>query len=273
LAALARSAARHWPEYLMEAAGLGGFMISACVFTILLFHPASPLEAWLPDGLLRRMLMGCAMGLTAIGIIHSPWGKQSGAHLNPAVTLTFLALGRVHWTDALGYMLAQTLGGLAGVLLVAAMAGPALAAPEVWYAVTVPGPGGPPVAWATEFALAGLLMLVVLTMSAHPATARWTGCAAGVLVALFITFAAPLSGMSMNPARTLASAIPSGTWTAVWVYFTAPPAAMLGVAGLYAVVQGSRDGDCAKLHHVNRKRCIFCLRRAANPRRSAVRGV
>src|SRR5438128_8826882 len=80
---------RHWPEYLMEGACLGLFMVSACSFTVLLQHPSSALRQALPNDLLRRMLTGLAMGLTAISLIYSPWGRQSGAHLNPSLTLTF----------------------------------------------------------------------------------------------------------------------------------------------------------------------------------------
>jgi len=82
-------AKRHWPEYLIEAACLGLFMISAFGFATLLEHPASPVHQALPNSLLRRFLMGLAMGGTAICIIYSPWGKQSGAHINPSTTLTF----------------------------------------------------------------------------------------------------------------------------------------------------------------------------------------
>jgi hypothetical protein len=67
-----------WPEYLMEAVELGMFMISACVFATILGHPASPLAEVLPHPTIRRLLMGIAMGLTAVGIIYSPWGQQSG---------------------------------------------------------------------------------------------------------------------------------------------------------------------------------------------------
>jgi aquaporin Z len=68
----------HWPEYLMEAAELGMFMIAACIFATILGHPASPLPQALPQPTVRRLLMGIAMGLTAVGIIYSPWGQQSG---------------------------------------------------------------------------------------------------------------------------------------------------------------------------------------------------
>ena len=106
---------KHWPEYLMEAAGLGIFMVSASVFTILLYHPASPALQVLHEEFPRRVFMGLSMGLTAVGIIYSPWGKRSGAHLNPAVTLTFFRLGKVAPWDAAFYVIAQFAGGVAGV--------------------------------------------------------------------------------------------------------------------------------------------------------------
>src|SRR5687768_15266280 len=108
---------RHWPEYLMEAALLGGFMLSACLFGTLLEHPASPLRQALPDALFRRGLIGAAMGLTLIGLVYSPWGQQSGAHMNPSVTLTFWRLGKVRPQDAFWYVLAQFAGGVLGVCL------------------------------------------------------------------------------------------------------------------------------------------------------------
>src|SRR5262245_52377580 len=108
---------QHWPEYLMEATELGIFMISACAFTVLLFHPASPVTNVVPDGILRRMLMGIAMGSTAIAIIFSPLGKRSGAHFNPSVTLTYFRLGKITPWDTAFYIVAQFAGGIAGVAI------------------------------------------------------------------------------------------------------------------------------------------------------------
>jgi aquaporin Z len=113
----------------MEAAGLGLFMLSACAFGTLLESPASPVRQALPDPFVRRFLMGLAMAVTAINIIYSPWGKQSGAHLNPSVTLTFFRLGKVASWDALFYVTAQFIGGMAGVLLAEMVLGQALAEP------------------------------------------------------------------------------------------------------------------------------------------------
>src|SRR5689334_18283210 len=89
----------HWPEYLIEAWALGTFMVSAGLVATALGSPRSPISGAIPSPLLRSALAGIAMGLTAIALIHSPWGKRSGAHMNPAVTLTFLRLGRVRIQD------------------------------------------------------------------------------------------------------------------------------------------------------------------------------
>ncbi len=91
---------KHWPEYLIEAGCLGAFMISACSFAALLGHPQSPVQMWFTAGMPMRFVMGLAMGLTAVALIYSPWGKRSGAHMNRAVTFTFWRLGKVASWDA-----------------------------------------------------------------------------------------------------------------------------------------------------------------------------
>jgi aquaporin Z len=253
-------------EYLMEAALLGIFMISACAFVVLLDYPSSPIRQALPNADLRRLLIGVAMGATAVSLIYSPWGMQSGAHFNPATTLTFFRLGKVQARDALGYIGAQFAGAAAGVGAAWAMLGHRLADPAAHFAATVPGPAGLAVAFLAEAVISFLLMSVVLRVSNHERFARYTGLCAGILVACFITVEAPLSGMSMNPARTLGSALFARDWTALWIYFVAPPAGMLAAAELYIRRRGCQAVFCAKLHHQNRKRCIFCeARRATAP--------
>jgi aquaporin Z len=247
----------HYPEYLMEAAGLGLFMISAAVFTTLLEHPASPVRQAIADPFIRRFLIGVAMGLTAIAIVYSPWGKQSGAHLNPAFTFAFFRLGKVKPWDAFFYILFQFFGGLIGLWLAGGILRGAIADPSVNYIVTTPGMSGIGIAFLAELIISFGMMMMVLLVSNHPSRGRYTGLFAGALIATYITLEAPLSGMSMNPARTLASAIPAQHWTALWVYFTAPLVGMLLASEVYLRWKGRSAVRCAKLHHQNNKRCIF----------------
>jgi len=257
---------RHWPEYLMEAAGLGLFMIAAGFFGILLEYPGSPVHQALPDPTLRRVLMGVAMGSTAIGIIYSPWGKRSGAHINPSLTLAFFRLGKVGAPDALFYVTAQFVGGLTGILLVATVLGMALSHPAVNYVATVPGNRGLGVAYVAEVIISFLLMTMVLWATNTRRLNRYTGLFAGLLVATYISVEAPISGMSMNPARTFASAVPAHLWTTLWLYFTAPPLGMLLAAEAYLRLKGAQQVYCAKLHHDNKQRCIFrCRYGGLNP--------
>jgi len=250
----------HWHEYLMEAGGLGIFMISACLLTTIIEHPGFAIRQWIDNALVRRMIMGAGMGLTAIALIHSPWGKQSGAHLNPSVTVTFLRLGKLTWTDAFFYMLAQFAGAAAGVFVSAILLRRWISHPTVNYAITIPGPAGTAAAFAGELVISFFLMTVILFVSNSKSFPALTGIFAGTLIATYITLEAPLSGMSMNPARTLGSALSSHVWKQWWIYFTAPPIGMLAAGELYVRLRGQSSVMCAKLHHQNNRRCIFCCR-------------
>jgi aquaporin Z len=247
--------ARPWQEYLIEAALLGIFMVSACLFSVAFEHPDSPLSLWIQPPLLRRALIGMAMGLTAVGLIYSPWGRRSGAHFNPSVTLTFLRLRKIDPRDALAYVGAQGAGALAGVGIARLLLGALVAHPAVDFAATKPGAGGVALAFAAEGIISFVLMTVVLIVS-NSRWARWTGVCCGLLVATYITIEAPLSGMSMNPARTLGSALWAWRWEGWWIYCIAPPLGMLFAAELH--VRAGAAVGCAKLWHPSLVRCIFC---------------
>ena len=111
---VAHSQRLHWPEYLMEGGESGFYLFAACAVATLLWHPASPVQGCLPNDTIRRILMGLAIGATIIAIVLSPWGKQSGAHFNPAVTFAFCRLGKVGSWDAAFYVAAQFLGAVGG---------------------------------------------------------------------------------------------------------------------------------------------------------------
>lgn len=255
---LSTSLRQHLPEYLIEGALLGLFMVSAALFTALLEYPGSAVHQHISNTHIRRALIGVAMGLTAIALIYSPWGQRSGAHMNPAATLTFLRLRKITPWDAAFYIVAQFVGGVCGVFISKLLLGDVLSHQSVSYVATVPGPSGALVAFTAELIIACGMMLMVLHATNTPRLARFTGLFAGLLVALYITFEAPLSGMSMNPARTFASALPSGIWTSGWIYFTGPLLGMFLAAGLFRATNSSARLACPKLHHGIKQRCIFC---------------
>jgi len=246
----------HWREYLIEVAALGTFMVSAATMTVVLEHPQSPLRGVIADPMTRRMLMGVAMGLTAASIIYSPWGRRSGAHMNPAVTLTFFRLGKIHGRDATAYVGAQFAGGVLGIGVASLALTRWISDPAVNYVATAPGVFGHAAAFAAEALISFVMMLVVLTASNQRRVAPFTGVIVATLIATFITLEAPLSGMSMNPARSLGPDVVGDMWRGLWIYFVAPPLGMLAAAETFLRVRGRLSVRCAKLHH-DRGPCIF----------------
>jgi aquaporin Z len=247
----------HWPEYLMEAGQMSLFMFCTCSFATLLQHPASPVRHVLVSGIARRALMGLAIGATVIALIMSSWGKRSGGHINPAMTFAFYRLGKIARWDALFYGMAQFSGATSGVALATSLLRGAPGDRAVRYAVTAPGVYGAAVAFAAELAISFMLMITVLLVTNHERLVRYTPYFVGSLYAVNITFETPLSGMSMNPARTFGPAAYGGYWHTLWIYFIAPTVGMLVAAEVFLRARHAAPPYCAKLHHANSKRCIF----------------
>lgn len=231
--------------YLIEAWALGMFMVSASAFVILIEHPDLPVRAAIASPLVRRFLIGLAMGGTVLLLIYSKWGKLSGAHMNPAVTLTFLHLDRISKVNAFWYIVFQFMGGALAVYLFDWFFPDFISAPSVNYAVTLPGPGGEWMALGLEALLSFVIILTVLFSSNFPKIAPWTGWMVAFWLTVFITFEAPYSGMSINPARTVASVLPAHVWTGWWLYFIGPTGAMMLGGWLYRLWFSSKhNGDC-----------------------------
>jgi aquaporin Z len=254
---VAASLRLHWPEYLMEAGEMSLFVFCICSFATLLQHPASPVRHFVISGIVRRALMGLAVGATVMALIMSPWGKQSGGHINPAMTFAFYRLGKLRPWDALFYWVAQFSGATIGVALATFLLRGAPGDGTVRYAVTAPGVYGVAVAFAAELAISFILMFTVLLVTNHERLARYTPYFVGSLYAVNITFETPLSGMSMNPARTFGPAAYGGYWHTVWIYFIAPTLGMLAAAETFLRLRRGVAPCCAKLHHANDERCIF----------------
>jgi len=234
--AMIESLRKHWREYLMEAAGLGGFIIGASLLTVLLEHPnLFVMESWFGSHpLLRRAPLGIVMGAYIALFVHL-CGERSGAHINPAVTLSFLRIGKIRIWDAAFYVFAQFTGATLAALLMTAILGELYEHPAIHYVTTVSGTGanGVQKAFIAEFIISFVLMLVLLIAINSKCLEKYAGALAGLLIGIYIIVETPYSGMSLNPARSFGSAFAAGDWTDLWIYFTAPVLAMLMASEIF----------------------------------------
>lgn len=231
---------KNWKHYLQEALGLAIFMVSACFFSAMFFSEKSSWYNAVPGEMLKNVLMGLLMGLTALLIFYSPYTAPSGSHINPAVTVTFLRLEKMCRYDAMFFVISQIFGGTIAVYIMQLLMGSIVTEAPVNSAVTVPGKTGAGWALFIELIIAFITMTMVLFTSQHGRLKKYTRIFSGILVCCWVIFAGPISGFGMNPARSFASALPSGIWTAFWIYLFAPFAAMLLAAEFYLLVQKRR---------------------------------
>ena len=224
-------------HYLQEALGLAIFMVSACFFSAMLFSEKSSWYHLLHGATAKNILMGILMGATALFIFYSPWTAPSGSQINPAVTLTFLRLDKMCRYDALFFALFQIAGGTIAVIIMQWLMGAILTEAPVNSAVTVPGTAGKWWAMFTELVIAFITMSMVLFTSHDDKLEKYTRILAACLVCTWVVFAGPVSGFGMNPARSLASALPANIWTACWIYLFVPFIGMLLAAELFLFIR------------------------------------
>ncbi len=227
----------HWPDYLMEAAGLMAFMLGAGIFATLFLYPGSAVQQALPSDLMRHVGLGVCMGIVTFGIV-SAIGMKSGAHINPAVTWSFYRQGKIGGWDAIFYTLFQFIGAIIAPVLLLTAIGDPFTHEKVKYATSQPGEGIPVlVAFAAEFAISFILMLAVLIALNSRRLEKLAPAIIALLIALYIAFESPLSGMSLNPARSLGSALTAGQYKGLWLYFVAPVLAMLLATEVYQLMR------------------------------------
>jgi aquaporin Z len=226
---------KNWMLYMCEALGLAIFMISACFFGAMLEGKTSWHQA-IPMAQIRLVITGILMGSTALIIFCSPFTSPSGSQINPAVTLCFLRLKKISKWDAIFYIISQIIGGTLAVYIMAFFIGNDLTAAPVNYAVTVPGKSVS-AAFAVEFIIGFIMMSMVLFTSSNHRLKKFTRIFSGCFVCLYVIIAGPISGFGMNPARSLASAIPSHIWTAFWIYAFVPIISMLSATEVFLRIQ------------------------------------
>jgi aquaporin Z len=256
-ASIAEALQRHWKEYLMEATELGMLMFCICLIGALLYSSASPISRLALATTDKAFLMGVVVAFATCLIIRSPFGRRTGAHFNPAITLAYFYLGRIHRWDALHYVASQFIGALAGVFVAHQILGESLSATPVCYVITTPGDYGSFIAFVAEFVLSGLLMSVVLFATNHRRLARFSPLLVGLVTVFYYALCPSLSGYSVNPARSFSSAVFAWSWQGIWIYFVAPCLGMLAAASIYVRSEGRQKVYCAKVFHDLQSTCPF----------------
>ena len=247
----------HWPEYGAEFLGTAFLLFAGLSAVILDFGTGSPVARILPDKGARLLLTGLLFAGSGSLVAISPLGKLSGGHINPAVSLAFWLQGKMHHFDLGGYMLSQVLGAILGSLLLIAVWGGRAA--SVGYGVTVPGAGLPLwLVFLAEVSMTFLLVILIFHFVSSHRLMRWTPLMVWLLVALMVWLESPISGTSLNPARSIGPALVSGTWHDQWIYLFAPViGALLAVGAFRLLTSGERDVLTGKLFHATHYRSVF----------------
>jgi aquaporin Z len=226
---------------------------AGCSIVILDFGAWSPVTALLPDPGARRAITGFLFGCVGALIAVSPVGVVSGAHINPVVTLAFWLEGRMKGGVALGYVLAQLIGGAVGavsLLLWGAMGA------SVAYGATLPGSAGSWVALLGEAGTTFCLIAGLLLFVGHRRLRVFTPALFPFLYGLLVWLEAPLSGTSTNPARSLGPGLVAGSLHGWWVYWLGPLVGTLAAVELRRVLPVARslEIEVAKVFHFGRDR-------------------
>ncbi|HEX7736929.1 MAG TPA: aquaporin [Ktedonobacteraceae bacterium] len=248
----------HWPEYgseLLGTAFLVFIALSAVTFTL---GSGSPLAVVLPNRSARRLITGLILAGSGPLVAISPPGKLSGGHLNPVVSLAFWLQGKMHRHDLVGYLVSQLLGAVLGAGVVVLVWRERAA--QVQNGVTAPGMGYP--LWSVFLIEVGCTCLLVLAIFLFLSSHRlmhWTPLMTWLLAALLYWLAAPISGASLNPARSFGPALVSWFWYDQWIYYLASPFGALCAVLLFRSLGrvGIHDVLTAKLFHAPRYRCLF----------------
>jgi aquaporin Z len=247
----------HLPEYLSELFGTAIMMMVGIGAILLMWGDGSPVQVFGIPVWLRRLLTGILFAGGGTLVVLSPLGQRSGGHLNPAITWAFWRKGQVKSADAILYSVAQILGALAGVGIFVLIGGGS--AKSVHLGLTLPGQGySPAVAFVAEAVTTFLLMFLILYCAGNSRIAARTPYFAGALIALLVFVEAPISGTSLNPARSFAPAFWTHLFQFQWIYWIAPVlGALAAVPSVGLFFSEKEQRGCAKLFHTEHYRCIF----------------
>ena len=234
-----------WQVFSSELVGTALLVLVGLSMVILMFGAGSPMLRFVPGEGARRLITGFLFGTTGALIALSPVGKESGAHINPVVTLGFWLMGKLDLPATLGYIAAQMIGAVMGslpLLLWGAMG------KSVAFGATLPGPGFTlPAVFLGEVATTFALIAGLCIFLGFRKLRRYTPALFPFLYAIMVYLEAPISGTSTNPARTLGPAIVSGQWQGGWIYWAGPLIGMFLAILVFSFL--AKRIEVAKLYH------------------------
>ncbi len=242
-----------WTLFAAEFLGTAFLVLIGLSFVILDFGKGSFMLKLIPDAGLRRAITGFLFGTTGALIAVSWIGKESGAHINPAVTLAFWTQGKITASHAFGYIFFQLIGGIFGALplLVWGNMGS-----SIYYGATYPGYGY--TIWTAllgEFLTTFSMVLLLFLFIGNKKIRNFTPLIFPVLYSIMVFAEAPISGTSTNPARTLGPSVISGNWAGWWIYWIGPVAGALTAAVAYNFKRFKKfEIEVAKLYHFKHDR-------------------
>jgi len=247
----------HWPEYGAELLGTAFLVLIGLSAVVFDFGKGLPVSQLIPDRSVRLLITGLCFAGSGSLVAISPLGRLSGAHINPSVSLAFWVQGKMHLRDLVGYVIGQLLGAILGETLLVLIWGTYAA--SVHNGMTLPGAGYPLwLVFLAEVAMTFLLVFLIFLFVSSHRLMHWTPLMTWLLVATMVWQEAPISGTSLNPARSLAPALLSWFWHDQWLYFVAPPlGALLAVAAFRLFTASERDVLTGKLFHVPHYRSVF----------------
>jgi aquaporin Z len=237
-----------WKLFAAELIGTALLVGVGLSFVIFDMGQGSPLATLVPDEGARFFITGFLFGSTGALITISPLGKESGAHINPAVTLGFWLMGKMQARHATGYVASQLAGAVIGAVPLLAWGAMGR---SVTFGATVPG-----AAYGVTWALLGevvttfALIFGLFFFLRHKRLRVYTPAIFPPLYAIMVWLEAPISGTSTNPARSLGPAVISGDWHGWWIYWIGPLiGTLLGLAVYLSAGWERRMIEVAKVYY------------------------
>jgi aquaporin Z len=234
-----------WRLFISELVGTALLVLGGLSVVIFMFGQGSPMARLVPNELVRTVVTAFLFGTIGSAIAVSRIGKESGAHINPAVTMGFWMMRKLDLRAATGYIAAQLLGAWLGAMPLLAWGSMGR---SVLFGATIPGNG-----YSTAAVLLGeivttfgLIATLCVFLGFQPLR-RFTPFVIPFLYAVMVPLEAHISGTSTNPARTFGPALISGRWDGWWIYWVGPMAGML--VAIAVCSSFARRIEVAKLYH------------------------